>query len=372
MESLHSAAKGAGYFIVAVLALSSCSSSQKSTEAPVPAPVAVEKAPATPAAKASILPPVPEEQWRQGLSISGLSDRPIFSRDGRKILFISRERSLHRSRQLYEFNPETKEERRLTFQDGDVFEAVVSEDDDSIYYTSTTDQIKERPVLFFPEERTAAFPSTDIYRMRPTQSYHERLTNTPAYEGFLHYHSEVLGVSFLTASRQVGDDLHLVRTVIGKPLFETPVQKPGYYLHSFTTNKARKWRAWVEEDRATGASQIAVSVRGQKPQSFKTGLVEVRDIQLLENPKVGISSPLSEQVEILLTGKLQKGMLRQAYWLKLKDPCYQTFMPIEATIADLKVSNDQKTLLYTLISGNRSQVFAAPLQAPTSNCEPIN
>lgn len=372
MESLHSFAKGAGCCSFLIAALVSCSTPEKSTE---PAPVLVEKSSSPPIAPVPVAPPnlpaVSEDLWKQGLSRSGLSDRPTLSRDGKKLYFISRDRSLHRQRQLYEVHLETREERRLTFQDGDVFEAVVSEDDGSVYYTSTTDQIKERPVLFYPELRTAPWPTTDIYRMRPGYDIHDRLTDTASYEGFLHAHSEGSGGSFLIASRWTGEDLILIRTSTHKTAFETLSHKPNHLLHSYTTNNKRKWRAWVEEEKDSGVSQIAISAKNQKHSMFKTGLLEVRDIQLMENSKSSSNSSLKESVEILLTGKRQKGFLRQAYLLKLNDNCLQSLMSMDATIADLRLANDSKTLLWTLISGSRSQVFMAPFTAPTSNCEPI-
>ncbi len=347
-------------------ALVSCSTPSKM---PVVSPTPeAEKPIATPPKPVSqSLPSVSDDDWKAGLSRAGQSDHPILSRDGKKVLFISRDRSLHKQRQLYEISLETKDERRLTFQDGEVYEATLGEDDGSIYYSSTTDQIKERPLIFYPELKNSPWPPTDIYRIRTGQDLHERLTDSPGYEGFLYVHSEAIGSTLITASRQVGDDLQLIRSTNSKISFEIISAKPGTKLHSFTSLNKRKWKAWIEEEK-NGASSIALSLKGQKPTVFKTGLLEARDIQLMESSS---SSNLKDSVEILLTGKIQKGFLRQAYWLKLKDNCLQAFMPKEATIADLRLSADQKIVLWTMIQDHRSQVFVAPLAAPNTTCEPI-
>lgn len=323
---------------------------------------------APPAVSNKKLTPVTEDFWKQAITKNGLNDHPTFSRDNRKILYISRERPKHKQRQLYELNLDNQQEKRLTFQDGDVYEAVMSDEDGAIFYTSTTDAIKERPPLFFPENKSSAWPLTDIYKIRSWREPHERWTDTPSFDGFLHLQNEGAGW-YLVSSRLVGDDMQLVRSGTAKSNFENFMVRPGMSYLSFTSSPKRKWRAWVEEDKDSGTGTIVLGAKGQRLMTLKTGLFEVRDVQIIEGGKPKDS--LKESVEILYTGRPQKGAYRQAYWLRLKDDCLQSFMPMEANVSDLKLSNDQKLLLWTVSLPDRSQVFLSPLMAPTGSCESL-
>lgn len=373
MESVDPLAKSARYscravvgifafLLVGTVSLSCGSSEKKSDES-----IAGETS--TPTKSSRVLPTLTEDIWTKALTKTGTNDRGVFTKDSRKVLFISRDRYAHKQRQLYELNLDTQEEKRLTFQDGDVFEAVANEDDGSIFYTSTTDSLKERPPLFFPETKTSLWPPTDIYKIKSSRDPHERWTASPGFDGFLHVQIESPGSAFLVASSLQGDDLHLFRSPTTKSAFDSFMQRPNVHFHSFVSSPKRKWRAWVEEEKESGASTISVGVKGQKLLSLKPGLLEIRDLQILEVGRP--NSALKDAVEILFTGKNQKGGLRQAYWLKLKDDCLQAFMPLDANVADLRLSQDQKLLLWTVSSGNRSQVFMAPLAAPTGACEKL-
>ena len=68
-----------------------------------------------------------------------------FSPDGEKILFISRERTKHKHPQVYELNLRTHKDRRITFQDGEIFDAVYGQKENELIYSSSTDEIKENP-----------------------------------------------------------------------------------------------------------------------------------------------------------------------------------------------------------------------------------
>lgn len=81
----------------------------------------------------------------QPLTAEGDNFRPIYSPDGKRILFISESREAHKNAQLYELDLTTRAERRITFHDGDVLAASYFPDGRRVLYSSTTDEIKEDP-----------------------------------------------------------------------------------------------------------------------------------------------------------------------------------------------------------------------------------
>jgi len=144
------------------------------------------------------------------LQITSVGDnvRPAFSADGKRVLFISRNRVNHANSQLYEFNLESKTERRLTFHDGDVQSASYTRDPSIIIYSSSTDEIKEgpfvvenlknrlqvkakedkNPVAVVGPEVFRNWPLGDtgpseLYRARLDGSEIRRLTRSPGFDG---------------------------------------------------------------------------------------------------------------------------------------------------------------------------------------------
>lgn len=79
------------------------------------------------------------------LTSEGNNFRPIFSPNGKKLIFVSENREGHKGLQVYELDLTTRKEKRLTFQDGDVESVVYSADGERIFYASSTDEIKEEP-----------------------------------------------------------------------------------------------------------------------------------------------------------------------------------------------------------------------------------
>ena len=76
----------------------------------------------------------------------GQNESPRISSDGNLVLFISKDRAAHANPQLYVYDVRTKKEKRITYQDGQVRDPLWSLDQKFIYYSSTTDEIKEKPL----------------------------------------------------------------------------------------------------------------------------------------------------------------------------------------------------------------------------------
>ena len=373
MESLFNASEsfktyGSALVLICLLGafLAGCSSSEKAPEA-APAPVLETPPQAIPQAsgdkkEAPVGAPV---DWSKALVKAGKNEKPNFSSDGKRMLFISRERPAHKHRQLYEMNLDTKQERRITYQDGEVFEGTMSPDDQTIFYTSTTDEIKERPILFYPELKAEPFPMTEIYRIKPKDELHERWTSRPGFDGFIHTHNEPGKGLTVTQSRWQGSDLQLYRSFGQKPGFEDYGQKkPGVWAHSFTTHIKKPWKAWIQENAITGSTAIVIQRQGSPKETFNIPTFEVRDLQFVD-------SGSGDMTEFIYTGKAEKMGPRHAFWLNTSAKCQSQFINSQAEVSGLQITPDGRGLAWTLAQGTESQIFMGLLDKGPAKCEPL-
>lgn len=106
--------------------------------------------------------------------------RPSLSPRGRRLLAICEHQRTHSHPQLYVIDLETGENRRVTWQDGEVTEALWI-DAHQIAYASTTDEVKER--MFRPPQPLSRDPQTEIYLSDLYGNEIIRLTENPGFDG---------------------------------------------------------------------------------------------------------------------------------------------------------------------------------------------
>ncbi len=109
----------------------------------------------------------------------GYNRGAVFSVDGEKIFYISKNRKGHKNTQIHEYDLTMQRDRRITFQDGDVL-TVFPLKRDQILYSSTTDEIKEQPFAKDPDPR---YPKAEIYHSDLFGNDIGRLTNSPGFDG---------------------------------------------------------------------------------------------------------------------------------------------------------------------------------------------
>lgn len=313
------------------------------------------------------------ELWRKAVTQAGQNEAAVFAPGERKIYFTSRDRLSHKQRQLYVMDIDTRNERRLTFQDGDVLEIAATPDEGSVFYTSTTDEIKERPALLYPNAQGSAWPATEVYRIRPDDELHERWTESAGFDGFPRIAQEPGRGLAITISRQAESRLILMRSSLKSPGFELVLDRPGTYLHSFTSLDRRAWRAWVEENNKSRASKIVIIRRGGKAQDVVTNFFEIRDLHLwAAKEERGLSSAKTEpETHLLFTAKMKLDGPRQAFWLDTTKNCASAMDLGPGEITSLDISGDQLQVLWTLSQGSNAQIFLDTLNRPTGICQPL-
>ena len=114
---------------------------------------------------------------------TGDNDSPFLSEDGKKVVYISRKRPSHKQGQVYLFDLERLKERRITYQDGDCKDPVLTKDGQQVLYASSTDELKERPLLFQKNVSPTSLPPTEIYSSDLAGSQIQRLTQREGFDG---------------------------------------------------------------------------------------------------------------------------------------------------------------------------------------------
>lgn len=114
------------------------------------------------------------------LTFFGDNSHPRFSFNNSKILFNSVRPPNHNGSQIYEIDLETHRERRVTFSDGDAFNATYINHNEMIY-ASTTDEIKESP--FQHQAHNNEIPPADLYMSDLYGTEILRLTKQPGFDG---------------------------------------------------------------------------------------------------------------------------------------------------------------------------------------------
>ena len=109
----------------------------------------------------------------------GYNRGAVFSEEGDKIFYISRDRKGHKNTQIHEYDLTLQADRRLTYQDGEVF-SVIPLNEEQIIYASNTDEIKEQP---FAGEPNKHYPKAELYLSDLYGSEISRLTNSPGFDG---------------------------------------------------------------------------------------------------------------------------------------------------------------------------------------------
>ncbi|XGC80460.1 TolB family protein [Bdellovibrio bacteriovorus] len=114
------------------------------------------------------------------LTFIGDHAHPRFSFDNKKILFSRLDKNNHRGWQIYELDLTSNKVRRVTYSDGDAFDgSYISESE--IIYASTTDEIKESPLLNKTFDKDS--PPSDLYMSDLFGTDILRITHQPGYDG---------------------------------------------------------------------------------------------------------------------------------------------------------------------------------------------
>jgi len=208
------------------------------------------------------------------LTFKGENWMASFSPDGKKIIFISKNRSKHKNSQIYEMEYKFRKPRRITYSDGDNTEVTYHPLGKKFLYSSNTDELKENPIFIKQalekmrnpnkeyqgmkeNEKSIALPqflNTEIYISQLDGSHIQRLTNSPKYDGFPSVHPKTKNIVY-SSMRGGGLDLFLMDHK-GKLLKRLSFDRPKEIQPQFSPKGDRL--AWVKYATDNRSAQIIV------------------------------------------------------------------------------------------------------------------
>jgi len=152
------------------------------------------------------------------LTEAGSNLRGAQTPSGDKIYFISLGRHKHPHPQVYEFDTTTKKDRRITYQDGQIYDVVFDSKSNRIIYSSSTDEIKENPEFIrqalaekqgsisakieWKNFKNENLPATEIYSSSTDGRDIQRLTESPGFDGMIALHPNKTEIAFVSVRDQ--------------------------------------------------------------------------------------------------------------------------------------------------------------------------
>jgi Tol biopolymer transport system component len=206
------------------------------------------------------LPPPVLLPGAEPLTVEGENFSPILSLNGEQFLFVSRKRIQHKHEQIYLYDLNTRKEQRLTWNDGITTDPIFSSTQKDFFYSSNTDELKEKPFLLRkillktsdPEETQ----NSEIYLSSLDGEDIHRLTEHPGFDGFLQKTKKnMIFLSLIEKKFQIQSAQLKTNTLIQlKTLYksETP-------LTDLSASVTQNLVAWIQVDSKNTTSQLMVA-----------------------------------------------------------------------------------------------------------------
>jgi Tol biopolymer transport system component len=291
------------------------------------------------------------------LTSIGTNQKAHFSPDGKTLIYLSGARDAHKHVQVYEMSLSTFREKRITFHDGDCHDVDYSPTGEQLIYSSTTDELKERPRLL--NQKIGTLPPTEIYLTDRKGSQIQRLTHAPGYQ------SEM---SWVGANQVMYVSEHAGKTQIDR-LTTKGAQTSNWgadqvaSLRLPTVDASTTRVAWVIH-KAGGGIMLGLKMDG-KIQSLDIPFTE---IQSLEWAMGHFKKPI-----LILSAKKSANENLSGWILNPEKKCHAALISESGgNVKDLSVNKDQDRLVMTFETGGNSQLFLREFPSLPEICTPLD
>jgi Tol biopolymer transport system component len=289
------------------------------------------------------------------LTQSGSNDSPFLSANGKKVVYVSRNRPGHAHGQIYIYDLNTLKERRVTYQDGECRDPIYLSDSKRLIYASTTDELKEKPLLLRPKEATATLPYTELYLSDESGSDIDRLTDADGFDG-LPWPRWDRPQSILF-SRQQNGVLSTYQMNLESKQSIPVLSKKDISIESLQLSPDKKQWIWIERA-AGGASRVMIApfnmaANKQAPLALPPG--DYKEVQWM-NPH-----------RLLLTAKMVKRFF-QFYSYDLSANCLQTLFESNSDLSSPRLNPEGQALVFSSFQDGASQIFYKTLPQQAENC----
>jgi Tol biopolymer transport system component len=291
--------------------------------------------------------------------MNGDSSMPSYSPDGKRLLFVSRNRKGHAHGQVYEKDLNGGAERRITFQNGNTAFPRFHPREDFIMYSSSTDELKEDPPMLKTGGTSTKLPMpyTEPYELYIHSLKGLEINRITRHQGFD-------GEGRFTAN---GAEVYWTRVDGGKPVVVSaprgsnnakPVKGVGKNSSQYSLSPDGKTRAWIQWADDYASSKIFLAAKKDAHEiastpAFKTDLTFSPDGKHLLWAQAVSGSPRLEiwgfEIETACARKLVSG-------------AYDRRHPV--------VSPDLKWLTFTSWRKDRSRIAQVAYQPAAGPCTP--
>lgn len=312
--------------------------------------------------KNDVLIPEAPSNKETALVDTGFSAQGVFSPDGTRLLFVSKERKSHAHYQVYEKDLRSGDENRITFQNGDTYFPRYHAKEPWILYSSSTDELKENPPLLQENKEPLKGPERfqlplEIY-MHSLKDYQiVRITDRMGFDGEAQFTPNGDALTWTRAKDQRSE------VVTMKRLSKTPQVMKGLGPNpsQFNASKDGKWREWLDADETFGVAKLKI-------QNGKNPAVELTPDAIVPKTDM-IFSPDSKY---LLWSQLDlKEGVYQIWAADLESACAQRLTTNGKDDGDRRypaLSPDMKVLIYTAVAKKRSRIMQVSWTAPSATC----
>lgn len=295
-------------------------------------------------------------QGARQITQAGDNDEPKFSNDGQRLLFSSRLRVNHKSWQIYEYDFINNRERRVTFSDGDATSPSYMSDRELIY-SSTTDEIKERPLQGMGNSN---LPPSDIYMSDLYGNEIIRLVNNPGFDS---------DPAFIPVTPKPYVIFSSKRSSHGAGIYRLDLGTLTTTLISSEKSKDKRFPAispdrgslvWVEKNTLTKEDNLVLYKLSNKvPLVLKQGEGQYQSLFFAHRP------PQRIFYSILRPGEKQYRI--ESY--NLETQCTQVLFKGKESLYSPSVSNQlQERLAFSRDLQDRRQIYVVPMPQEIGPC----
>jgi Tol biopolymer transport system component len=245
-------------------------------------------------------------------------------------------------------------EKRVTYQDGECRDPIFLSDSKRIVYASTTDELKENPLLLHPSEASASYPMTDLYSSDLSGSDIQRLTQQNGFDGFAWPRPD--RPQSIIFSRLVDNRLATFQLNLESRQSIPLLAKKDVSIESLRLSPDKKQWIWIERDK-TGATQVLTA-----PYNFSPSKQQPLGLPAGDYKEILWISPQ----KILLTAKIQKKYV-QFYTWDFEKKCLQGVFDSNTDVSSPRLHAERQGLVYASTSNGVSQIFYKSLPTSTTD-----
>jgi Tol biopolymer transport system component len=276
------------------------------------------------------------------LTSDGESFSPALADNGVEILFLSARPETHEQRQVFLYNLESLSERRVTYQDGQCSSPIFVKKSGDIVYASTTDEIKERPLLF-QKAQSAEIPS-ELYLSDINGSSIRRLTKHIGFDGDAVDKTDRSNSIYF--SQQENGAKKILQLNLVSTQFIPVLAKKDISMEDFRPSPSGKKWIWTEKDLKTQQSTTWFAEKSlAKAQTLNLPKGQYQDYFWIDED------------HLLLSTKLADADHYQIVSYDLEKKCLHSVISHKSNLTQPQMASNLKSLVFVSDAGGSRQLY---------------